>query len=152
VFGADAASAESQTREDIALEEEKLYQEYLAARAKQADSTADNAGRLAAALPADQARLKEAEDAKAAADDAQAELEVHTTRLVKSTAERKHAKVEPPRSTGRYPNSQCGICAAGTKGTCAYTVCSNYGPRRYHPNAGAEANRGNEAILVDIGG
>ncbi len=96
VFGADAASAESQTREDIALEEEKLYQEYLAARAKQADSTADNAGRLAAALPADQARLKEAEDAKAAAEHAQAELEVHTTRLVKSTAERKHAKVEPP--------------------------------------------------------
>ncbi len=96
MFSADVAGAEAQTEEEIALEEESLYQEYLAARAKQANSTADDTARLAATLPASSARLKEAEDAKAVAERAQAELEVQTTRVVKSITEIKHAKVEPP--------------------------------------------------------
>ncbi len=100
VFGADAAGAEAQTEAEIALEEENLYQEYLAARAKQANSTADYAARVAAALPTDQARLKAAEDAKATAECAQAELEVQTTPAVEGTAERKHAKVEPAAAPG----------------------------------------------------
>ncbi len=95
-FSTDAADPEAQTEADIALEEEKLYQEYLAARAKQANSTANDTVRLVAAQPADQAKLKDAEDAKAVAERAQTELEVHTTPVVESTTERKHTKVESP--------------------------------------------------------
>jgi Meckel syndrome type 1 protein len=96
MFNADAADAEAQTEAEIALEEEKLYQEYLTARAKQANSTADDAARVAAALPADQARLKAAEDAKAVAARTQTELEVQATAVVESTTERKHTKVASP--------------------------------------------------------
>ncbi|TDJ65351.1 MAG: hypothetical protein E2O37_04885 [Proteobacteria bacterium] len=96
VFSADAADAEAQTGADIALEEEKLYQEYLAARAKQANSTANDTARLVATQPADQAKLKDAEDAKAVAEGAQTEFEVQTTPVVESTTERKHTKVESP--------------------------------------------------------
>jgi hypothetical protein len=94
-FGADDG-AESQTEEEIALEEEKLYQEYLAARARQASGTADDATKLAAAQPANQAKLNEAEQAKAGVEGTQAELKVQTTRVVESPTERKHAKVGPP--------------------------------------------------------
>ena len=94
-FNADDG-AESQTEEEITLEEEKLYQEYLAARAQQASSTADQTTKLAASQPANQAKLKEAEQAKAAAERAQTELKVQAARVVESPTERKHAKVEPP--------------------------------------------------------
>ena len=90
-FNADDG-AESQTEEEIALEEEKLYQEYLAARARQTTGTANDATKLAAAQPANQGKLNEAEQAKAAAEGAQAELKVQTTRVVES----KPAKVELP--------------------------------------------------------
>lgn len=92
-FNADDG-ADSQTEEEIAAEEEKLYQEYLAARARQASGTTDDATRLAAPEAANQSEPKEAE--QAAAKGTQAAPKEQTTGVVDSTTERKHAKVEPP--------------------------------------------------------
>ncbi|MFQ5760014.1 MAG: hypothetical protein ACE5HM_03470, partial [Acidiferrobacterales bacterium] len=94
-FGPDDG-AESQTEEEIALEEEKLYQEYLAARARQAGGTVDDTTKPAPAQPVNQAKLNEAEQAKTAPEGAQPELKAQTTRVVDSTTERKPAKVQPP--------------------------------------------------------
>jgi len=93
-FAADDGG-ESQTEEELALEEEKLYQEYLAARARQAGGTAAYATKSATAEPTDQAKIKAAEQAKAAAEHAQAELKIQTTRVIERTTERKPATVEP---------------------------------------------------------
>ncbi|MFQ5756520.1 MAG: zinc ribbon domain-containing protein [Acidiferrobacterales bacterium] len=63
------------------VQEEKLYEEYLTARAEQAASTAREAARIAATQPGNHVKIREAEQAKLAAAKAKAELAAQRAKL-----------------------------------------------------------------------
>ncbi|MFQ5994275.1 MAG: hypothetical protein ACE5K1_04210 [Acidiferrobacterales bacterium] len=74
LFSGPADGDQQEADQELTLQEEQLYAEYLAARAEQATAAAESAAKLAAAQPANLAKKKEAEGAKAAAERAEAEL------------------------------------------------------------------------------
>ncbi|MFQ6021509.1 MAG: hypothetical protein ACE5NW_02205 [Acidiferrobacterales bacterium] len=82
-FAFNSADEDSEGEADakLSLQEEKLYQEYLAARAQQAATAAYDAARLAAAQPGNNLKVKEAEQANATAEGAKAELAAHQAKL-----------------------------------------------------------------------
>jgi hypothetical protein len=105
----------------LTVQEEKLYEEYLTARAEQAASTAREAARIAATQPGNRVKVKEAEQAKLAAAKVKADLAAQRAKLDEVTHTPPKTRVEapaqavaPPQDPGCAPSAKPGGPAQAT--------------------------------------
>ncbi|GMQ89910.1 MAG: hypothetical protein BMS9Abin10_0245 [Gammaproteobacteria bacterium] len=121
------------------IQEEKLYEEYLAARAEQAASSAREATRLVASQPAHPIMAKEAERAKRAAETAKAELDTQRAKLNGARCDPAPAQAtKAPQDTAPAAATRPAAAAQAAPPTTAATP-RNVGPRS--PAASTSAGR-----------
>ena len=106
LFGAMDDSVETDDGHAQTVQEEKLYEEYLKARAEQAASSAREAARIAATQPGNRVRVEQAAQAKLAAAKVEAELAAQRAKLDAVTPDPPKTGVEAPaQETAARPKS-----------------------------------------------
>ena len=145
LFGAMEDSVETDDGHAQTVQEEKLYEEYLKARAEQAASSARETARIAATQPGNRVRVEQAAQAKLAAAKVEAELAAQRAKLDAVTPNPPKTGVEAPaQETAARPKSASPMPAPATTGDARLKLepratAENYMPAPARPDPAAVA-------------